>query len=64
MRTTYNHLSDKELTKLVASKENATELEVELMQRIDHLLDLVELLEEDVMGVVDTDAVDELEAAA
>ena len=45
MITTLSHLTDKELSTLVAMKEDATELEVELMQRIDILLDVVEDLE-------------------
>ena len=46
MDTTYRHLTDQELTTVVAMKEDASELEVELMQRVDMLLDLVADLEE------------------
>ena len=45
MQTELHHLTDKELTTLVANKNDATSLEVELMQRIDLLLDLIEDLE-------------------
>lgn len=57
MDTTYRHLTDQELTTAVAMKEDATELEVELMQRVDRLLDLVADLEEDLCETPEVEGV-------
>ncbi len=54
MRTELNHLTDKELTTFVAHKKDATNLEVELMQRVDNLLELVEDLEEQLTASLDS----------
>lgn len=44
--TRYNNLTDAELARHIATLEHPSDLEVECMQRIDHLLDLVHELEE------------------
>lgn len=55
MQTKFNHLTHKELSAFVAAKDDATDLEVELMSRIDMLLDDVEDVESLVTGEVQTE---------
>lgn len=50
MNTELSHLTDKELMTHTAMKQDATPLEIELMQRLENALDTLEGLEGYVAG--------------